>query len=171
MADRVGSHVLQGTLLRTDLGIHQWSREFQHVGRFSPSLCRKGICQASNGKGLVALYTMRAPMRVIDSRRTSCVYSKETRHYPSVFAWRYRYPVVDSLSLPCPSLGRRLGRLGFVLIGCLCPGLAPFRTLLRARHAGRLSPSGDPTLRSRTPSPTCCFRSHSGIVPYSGEAA
>ena len=39
---------------------------------------------------------------------------------------------------------------------------------LRVQHARRLSPSGVLTSRSRTPSPTCCLRSHSGIAPYSG---
>ena len=57
------------------------------------------------------------------------------------------------------------------LIGCLRLGLAPCWTLLGVQHARRLSPLGVLTLRSRTPSPTCCLRSPSGIAPYSGEAA
>jgi hypothetical protein len=76
-------------------------------------------------------------------------------------------PVVGSLSSPCPSLGRRLARLGSVLIGCLCLGLAPCWSLLGAQHARRLSPSGVPTSRSRTPIPTHCLRSDSSIAPYS----
>jgi len=80
-------------------------------------------------------------------------------------------PVVGSLSLPCPSSGRRLGNLSCSLIGCLCLGLAPRRPLLRGRRARRLSPSGVLTLRSKTPSPTYCLRSPSGIAPYSGKVA
>ena len=80
-------------------------------------------------------------------------------------------PVVGSLSLPCPSSGRRLECLGCTLIGCLRLGLAPCWTLLGVQHARRLSPSGVLTSRSRTPSPTSCLRSHSGIAPYSGEVA
>jgi len=81
------------------------------------------------------------------------------------------HSVVGSLSLPCLSSGRRLECLGCTLCGCLCLGLAPCRTLLRVQQARRLSPSGVLTSRSRTPSPTSCFRSHSGIAPYSGEVA
>ena len=66
-------------------------------------------------------------------------------------------PVVGSLSLPCPSSGRRLECLGCTLIGCLRLGLAPCWTLLGVQHARRLSPSGVLTLRSRTPNPTYCI--------------
>src|SRR5207244_11517010 len=88
--------------------------------------------------------------------------------YPSVIARRIVLPVAGSLSLPCPSLGRRLERLGFVLIGCLRLGLAPCWLLLRIQHARRHLPSRVRPLRVRTPSLTyCCLRSPSGIAPYS----
>src|SRR5208282_3884105 len=96
---------------------------------------RKGICHSTKGKGNGNPPCHARPPSIPGLRTTSSL------------------PVVGSLSLPYPSSGRRLGNLGCSLIGCLCLGLAPCRSLLRDQHARRLSPLGVLTSRSRTPSP------------------
>jgi hypothetical protein len=60
MADGTGSHVLQGALLRTDLGTHQLSGGLRRVGRFSPSLVEKGISHLSSSIEAVVLHIVRA---------------------------------------------------------------------------------------------------------------
>ena len=82
-ADRVGSHVLYGAHLRTDLGTHQLSGGFRHVGRFSPSIVGSRISHSlkTNENGNPPY---RARLVLSQRPRTTQV-----------------LPVVDSLSLEC----------------------------------------------------------------------
>jgi len=68
-ADGSGSHVPYGTLLRTSLGTHQSLGKPRYVEHFSSPFLLETISHAFSGSSVVALHTMRAPSRVIDSLR------------------------------------------------------------------------------------------------------